>query len=245
MSVEYQSTNDTLRRRWRATPRGRDSATVTTGRWRTMHSSFQLLEGEGTQARVEIHGRGHGAEKGIRIRSILVTEAGAPVVATTSLYKFSAADTAGFKAAVDNNGPQAGASLPADWFANCWKVGDAGEIGVAEIGGRRALFIQNAAGSISTQTWTSRDLAELKAGESYEVRLTYFGEAQAKGHLTSGGRQPGFTVRSLPLNRPTVGGRRYRSRSTRPSPGRSSCTSSRSSAGRTPGSPFTASRSSP
>jgi eukaryotic-like serine/threonine-protein kinase len=189
VSVEYQSTNDiagTVRVACEpAKARDVGQLVTTRGEWRTVHSSFQLLEGEGVHARIEIHARGRGADKGLRIRSIVITEAGAPAVAKAVLYRFSPADAKPFAAATDNNTVLRTAAvpdLPVDWSANSWKAGDSGEIGVADIAGRRGLYVQNAEGSVSTQVWTG-EVAELKAGVAYEIKLTYFGEAQAKGHL--------------------------------------------------------------
>lgn len=159
---------------------------TTKGEWRTAHSSFQLLDGEGDRARIEIHGHGRGADKGVRIRSIVVTEAGTASVAKTTLYRFSADGAKPFLSATDNGTvlrTPAVPDLPADWVANSWKAGDSGEIGVADLAGRRGLFVRNAAGSVSTQMWTSHNIPEVTAGVAYEIKLTYFGEAGAKGHL--------------------------------------------------------------
>ncbi|HJZ93924.1 MAG TPA: hypothetical protein VKE40_23825, partial [Gemmataceae bacterium] len=193
VSVEYQCYSDRAGKvRALADPgKVRDISELpgTTGEWRTIHIPFRLQDDEGEAVRFEFHITAKGAENPLRIRSVVVAEAGLPTAPAglgQSLYRFTAADAKPFRTTLSQGRHVTRtevSDMPAGFMAGVWKKEDTGEVAIEDIAGRRAVTLKNEDGSVSIQFFATQPIAQLSAGREYTLRVVHWGNADATGKI--------------------------------------------------------------
>jgi hypothetical protein len=162
---------------------------TTRGTWKTVYLPYELAAGEGGTARIEIHPAGVGADKGITLRSIEITQAPpagdpAPAGVTARNYRLTLAGARPFArrykgdAVIESQGD---GTLPAGWVGKTANEATLGDVFIDTVGGAPAIGLRNQEGPPAVRLFTAKELVQATAGKRYRVKVTYQTEAEGRG----------------------------------------------------------------